>query len=85
MVSQKMSNDILFLICFLTTSNISKGVSGRHGLGKFTIPHSPIPRYSRTTNNYAEHVNSVLKEARSLPILHAFYSVYNHVSTEPFQ
>lgn len=54
------------------------------GLEKFTLAHSKVPRYTRSTNNYAEHINSSLLNARDLPILHGLYEIYMIISTKHF-
>ncbi len=65
----------LFLVGYLTEI----------GVEKFTISKSPVPRYSRTSNNYSEHVNATFVNARCLPILHAFHDMYLYISTEHFE
>lgn len=55
------------------------------GVEKFTIGKSPVPHYSRTTNNYSEHINSIFRKARTLPILHAFNVMYLHIITQHYE
>lgn len=55
------------------------------GLKKFTIGKSPVPRFTRTSNNYSEHINALFRDLRLLPILHALYEIFTRVPQNHFE
>ncbi len=55
------------------------------GLPKFTLSHSPVSRFTRSTNNYAEHLNAAFLKARDLPILESIQELFISMSKTQFE
>jgi len=49
------------------------------------LSRSTVPRFTRVSNNFAEHVNSTYVKAQSLDIIHAFYVIHSDISTKHYQ
>lgn len=57
---------------------------GNVPLPYWTLAHSPVGRYGRTTNNYAEHLNNVFKTERRSSFIDLFQRIYIWVGTRRY-
>lgn len=55
------------------------------GVGKWSLLHSPLPRFGVLTSNHVESVNGVLKEARCLPVLDCLLAIEYYVGQRNFK